>query len=281
MYMILTYLGMGLGQQLLNFGDIRGQDLFFVAGFILALCLVPVAVTHGIHPELPRPQRYRSLTLFRRAPLGILGCLTAGMINSAFYTMGPVFGSAIGLTATELSWFMTAAIFGGLIFQWPVGAVSDRLDRTAMLALLSVLIACVSGLLCMSSFRSGPGRIAAMAIFGGLIFALYPIAVARTHDLFEPEAIVPVSSVLLLFYGIGATVGPVAASHTIALSGRPQGLFLFCAAAGGLYAAVTFYFRRRGRVEFVPVDDQVRFRPMNRTSAVVMQIDPRGETPQD
>jgi MFS family permease len=120
-----------------------------------------------------------------------------------------------------------------------------------------------------------------MAIFGGLIFALYPIAVARTHDLFEPEAIVPVSSVLLLFYGIGATVGPVAASHTIALSGRPQGLFLFCAAAGGLYAAVTFYFRRRGRVEFVPVDDQVRFRPMNRTSAVVMQIDPRGETPQD
>ena len=281
MYMILTYLGMGIGQQLLNLGDIRGPDLFFVAGFVLALCLVPVAVTHGIHPELPQPLRYKSLSLFRRAPLGILGCFTAGLINSAFYTMGPVFGSAIGLSASALSWFMSAAIFGGLIFQWPVGAVSDRFDRTAMLAALSFIIACFSGLLYLVAFPSGPVQIGAMMLFGGLIFALYPIAVARTHDLFEPEAIVPVSAVLLLFYGIGATMGPVAASQVIALSGRPHGLFLFCAAASGVYAAVAFHFRRKARVEFVPVDDQVSFKPMNRTSAVVLQIDPRGEAPQD
>ena len=117
-----------------------------------------------------------------------------------------------------------------------------------------------------------------MAVFGGLIFTIYPVAVARAYDVFAGEDIVAVSSALLLGYGIGAAVGPVASSLTMATLDSPNGLFVFCAGVGGLYAAATLYSRRKQKIEIVPVDEQVGFIPMKSASPVVASIDPRAET---
>lgn len=280
-YMVLSYLGLGLGQLLLNLGDASGPALFFVTGIFLVLCLVPVAVTRSIHPEIPRAVRFNLLALLRRAPLGMLGCLAAGLVNSAFYAMGPVFGSRIGLSVSEVSVFMSATIFGGLLFQWPVGAISDRCDRTRVLPLLAASMAGVSLLVMLTARLSFAWLLASMGVFGGLAFTVYPVAMARTHDLFEARDIVSVSSALLLSYGIGASIGPIAASGWMALVKSPYGLYLYCAMAGALYAAAGFYFRRREIVAVVPVADQVQFVPMQNTSPVAMALDPRAPSAAD
>ena len=137
-YMVLGYLGMGTGQLLLNAGDVRGQELFLITGIFLALCLVPVAVTSSVHPKMSKTVSFNLADLMQRAPLGMLGCLSAGLINGAFYALGPVFSNQIGLTDAQVAWFMTSTIFGGLILQWPVGALSDRFDRTLVLPILAV-----------------------------------------------------------------------------------------------------------------------------------------------
>ena len=74
-YMTLTYLGIGIGQQLLNVGDVQGQTLFIIAGVIFALCLVPVSATEGVHPSLPETKPYHFISIFRRSPLGMLGSM--------------------------------------------------------------------------------------------------------------------------------------------------------------------------------------------------------------
>jgi len=61
-------------------------------------------------------------------------------------------------------------------------------------------------------------------IFGGLIFTLYRVSVARAHDVFDVKDVVPVSSVLLLSYGTGATIGPILASTVMAAMGSAYGL---------------------------------------------------------
>jgi MFS family permease len=276
-YMVLTHLGMGIGQQLLNAGDVRGQELFFVTGLLLALCLVPVVITRSVRPKLPETTHFNLIALFKKAPMGILGCLTAGLINSAFYAMGPVFGNQIGLTVSELSWFMTATIFGGIVFQWPMGAIADRFDRTVVLTLLGTLIAMTSLTILLSAKTSIVWLIAAMGLFGGLIFTVYPVSVARTHDLFAAKDIVPVSSALLLSYGIGATIGPIAASGFVDFSKNPYGLFAYCAFVSGMYAAASYYLKRKEKISVVPPEEHVDFIPMKSTSPVAMVIDPRAE----
>lgn len=276
-YMIMSYLGMSIGQQLLNVGNVETQELFFLVGFLISFSLVPVAITHAIHPELPPAQSFKIIPYFKRAPIGMLGCLSAGLVNSAFYAMGPVFGHQIQLTVSELSIFMTATILGGLSLQWPVGIISDRFDRTLVLPVLGVMVAAVALLAIFVGGMSYWLMIGVMALFGGLIFAVYPVAVARAHDLFEQKDIVPVSSCLLLSYGVGAALGPVGASTVMTMTGSPYGFLMFVAMIAGVYAVVTWVLRRIEKVEIVPVEAQVNFVPMESTSRIALQMDPRAE----
>jgi MFS family permease len=274
-YMLVTYLGMGIGQLLLNIGDPRGQSLFFVIGMLLALCLVPVAVTGSVSPQLPKTAKFNLGALLKKAPLGMLGCLSAGLINSAFYAMGPVFSHQTGLTVSGTAWFMAVTVFGGLVLQWPVGLLSDRCDRSIVVSSLGCLVAVVCILVIASAGKSNTLLFMAMVLYGGLAFTIYPVAVARTHDLFEPKDIVPVSSALLLCYSIGASVGPIGASSLMAAIKSPSGLFAFASIVSGLYGMFGFYVRTKEKVRVVPVAEQVQFVPMRNTSAVASALDPR------
>ncbi len=255
--MTLTYLGIGIGQQLLNVGDIQGQTLFIIAGVIFALCLVPVSATGGVHPSLPETKPYHFISIFRRAPLGMLGSMAAGLTNSAFYAMMPVVCTDIGLTLGQLSWIMTITVFSGLAAQWAFGTLFDRFDRTVVITGIATAIAVVSGFMLLIGERSFGGMAAGMVLLGALMFAVYPVSVARAHDVFGGQDVVAVSAGLLFAYSIGACVSPLLASGVMTLLDAPFGLFAFWFLINGIYAAVSFYLRRQEKVEIVSVEDQV------------------------
>lgn len=246
---------------------------------MLVLCLVPVAVTHSIHPESPKFKRLDTLELFRKTPAGMIGCFTSGVLNSAFYAIGPVFCYQIGLTVSELSMVMTVTIFGGMLLQWPVGVISDRFDRTYVLACLGILTAFISVAILFYAGKSYLLFLFLMFVFGGLVFTLYPVSVARAHDVFDITDIVPVSSTLLLFYGAGATIGPILASSVMSATNTAYGLFICSSVVAAVYALFTFYLRNRQIITVVPAEDNSDFVVMRNSSPVAAVIDPRSEAP--
>jgi len=72
-------------------------------------------------------------------------------------------------------------------------------------------------------------------------------------------------------------MGPIIASTVISAANSPYGLFVFSSFISAIYAVITFYFRQQKKVELIPVENQVDFMPMNKTSAGAIAIDPRGE----
>ena len=277
-YMIVTYMGSTVGQQLLNVGDVRSQTLFLVAGVFMVLSTVPVAMTRSIHPKLPKVEQKAVKTILKKAPISMLGCFGSGLLHSAFYTMGPVFAHQIHLSVSQTSWFMTLTVFGGLLLQWPVGLISDRLDRSMVLPFLGIILAMISMMILIFSPQSLAFLLGATAVFGGIFFSIYPVAVARAHDIFDAQDVVKVSSVLLLFYSIGAVFGPILSAAAMTLSGTPYGLYFYMITISGVYAGVSLLLRRRESVRIVPVDEQVDFVMMETTSDVAMHLDPRMES---
>ncbi|MEX1298430.1 MAG: MFS transporter [Desulfotignum sp.] len=280
-YMIVTYLGSTVGQQLLNAGDVHGQTLFLVAGVFMVLSTIPVAMTRSIHPKLPKLEQMALKTILRKAPIGMLGSFGAGLLHSAFYTMGPVFAHQTHLSVYQISWFMSLTVLGGLLLQWPVGMMSDRLDRSLVLPGLGIILAGISLVILLSSRYSLGMLLGSTAVFGGIFFSIYPVAVARAHDIFEAQDVVKVSSVLLLCYGIGAMFGPTLAAAVMSLTGTPYGLYYYMIAVSGLYAVITLMLRQKESVRIVPVGEQVDFMIMETTSDVAMHMDPRLERPQE
>jgi MFS family permease len=269
-YMVLVYFGLGSGQILLNVSDVQGQTIFMVAAILFALCLVPISITRAVNPLPLKVPCYNLIKLFKLAPLSMVGSFIGGMINSSFYAMGPMFGLDIGFSVSQVSFFMSLTIWAGLAFQFPVGLFSDRLDRLTVLSALGFLVMLVS----LGIAILGPAGLTVlmpMTACFGMVFTIYPVAMARAQDNIEAKDIVPVSAALIVYFGIGACFGPITASFFISIIG-PFGLYYFTAGCSGMLGVLALGLRNRLPRDF---EEQVPYIPIPRTSPVVSNIDPR------
>jgi MFS family permease len=244
LYMITNYFAAGCGQLLLPISDPSRFHLFSLASIIFSLSLVPVLLTRATAP-IPRPlERVRFDELWRTSPLGFIGALCAGLVNSVFHGLGAVFAHGIGLSITQTSTFMATAIFGGLVLQWPIGRLSDRIDRRWILVGVAALtaLACIGVVAAAGNYT--PALYVLAALYGGLSFTIYSLSAAHTNDFSDPARRVQTASALLVAYGIGATIGPLVAS--IAMGGiGPRGLFMYSAAVNLFLALFGIYRMRR------------------------------------
>jgi len=274
-YQIVSLGALTGGQLLLNAANPGGFELFAVITVLISLAIVPVSLTTASQPAPIQQFRLRLRWLYRISPVGAMGCLTVGFANGAFWGLAPVFAQRSELTLEQISYFMSAAIIGGALFQWPLGRLSDRIDRRHVIA-----IACVSGAMAGvglayvggGSFES---LLALGLVFGGFAFPLYSLCIAHANDMVEPQDRVDVSSGLLLIFGIGAVLGPFIASAVMDLAGH-RAMFVYTAAVHLMMAVFTLY-RTRQREAVAPADrdDFVIVPP---SSPEVFAIDPRTPT---
>ena len=276
-YMITAYLSIGLGQFLLNLSDPERIDLFAVVSILFSLALVPVALTKAAAPKIERPSGLGFRRLYALSPLGVVGCFAAGVLSGAHYGMGPIFASGIGLSISGISTFMGVLVFGGLIMSWPVGRLSDRFDRRTVMLGASLAVVLIALTIAAVVGRSQSGLLVLACLYGGLAFPLYSLSVAHANDYLEAEDLVQASSGLLLAYGVGASLGPIAAAAVMGALG-PHGLFVFSAAiAAALSLFILYRMRRR---EPLPLDEQGPYVVLPRTTSEAAYLDPRGEPEQ-
>jgi MFS family permease len=176
---------------------------------------------------------------------------------------------------------MTTTVFCGLAAQWMVGSLSDRFDRTVVLTGVVTAVAIVSAFMFVTRETSFLKLAMEMGFMGALAFAVYPVSVARAHDIFGGRDSVAVSAGLLFAYSVGASVSPLLSSGVMTLLGTPFGLFAFWFLVNGAFAVTTLYLRKREKVETVPVEEQVAFVPLKSTSPVAMAMDPRTDPAPD
>jgi MFS family permease len=271
-YQITVYSALGSGQFLLNLGSIEGFGLFVVASIMVSLAVVPVAITRVEAPQLPELTRFGFARLYAISPLGVVGCFAAGLVLGAFYGLGPVYAQQIGLDIPATTQFMGITIVGGLLLQWPIGRLSDHFDRRTVMIGLCLATFAVSLAIVFATGRTVVGLLVLGPVFGGVVFTLYPLAVAHANDYIESRHLVSASGGLVIAYSIGAGIGPLLAAALMTVTG-PMGLFEFAGAAA--LGTALFAFWRMQRRE--AVEDQAPFQAMPKTTPLAAELDPRGE----
>ncbi|WP_448717682.1 MFS transporter [Achromobacter sp. AGC78] len=228
-YMVVSGLGTVLGQLALTaYATLDLRPLTLVA-MCLVLCLVPIAVTARSHPPTPLPAPLDIRFFMRRVPLSMTVLFVAGNLSGAFYGLAAVYGAKYGLTTSQAAIFVAAAVTAGLLSQWPMGWLSDRINRAGLIrfnALLLVLLPTV-----MWGWLTLPywALVALSCVFGILQFTLYPLGAAFANDHVESERRVSLSAVLLMTYGVGACIGPMVAGLLMSLAG-PSMYYVFISA---------------------------------------------------
>ncbi|MDP3873541.1 MAG: MFS transporter [Methyloversatilis sp.] len=268
-----VYMGVNLGalalsQQLLHLGPASGHVLFGLAALLVSAAVMPVAATRLVQPVLDHSASVDLKSLYAKAPIALSAAFASGLAMGAFWGLGAVWADGHGLGHQGIAAFMTATILGGALFQWPIGLLSDRIDRGRAIAFVAFgATVCAIGL--MAAARHGTlATSMAGFIYGGFAFALYPMAVARMIDRLEPHEVLSGSSSLLLIHGAGAAAGPLLAGFAMALAGDAALPLWFAATQGVLAVAASSLLRR-----LTPdIAHQTRFQPMVRTASTAFDM---------
>ncbi|MCB1384896.1 MAG: MFS transporter [Nitratireductor sp.] len=219
-----------VGQMMIPLGSPSGYVLFVLAAIFYALAVLPTAISTASAPKPLVETGLDLKALWRNSPIAFFAAFLIGISNSAYGTLGAVFGGTLQLSTATIALMMSLPLLAGAALQIPVGYLSDKTDRRLVLIGLA-LIAIAADLFFILAQPSDRGSVlAAAVVFGGAIYTIYPVIIAHASDKAEPGTFIKISGGLLLMYGIGGIIGPLISG--LAMSSLPRaGLFLttFCA----------------------------------------------------
>ncbi|MFK8258833.1 MFS transporter [Erwinia sp. AnSW2-5] len=209
-YMVATYLGMSLGQVVLMLQTDLGLSTLLLIALCFSLCLVPIALTTRTHARQLSPAPMELRYFIGAIPKVLATTLAIGMLVGSFYGLAPVYASQQDLTTGQTGLFMAIAIFAGLVAQFPLSWLSDRYNRTLLMRLNAIVLIVAALPLAILPHISFSFLLVLGFIVSMLQFSLYPLAVALANDLVEPERRVSLAACLLMAFGVGASIGPLA-----------------------------------------------------------------------
>ena len=209
LYMVVTYLGVGAGQLMLNLAAPTDFPLFILTSILISVAVVPLLLSAGSPPTFHESINISLHELYKISPLGIVSMFIVGLVTATFFALAPVYGQRIGLDIENISYFMTAAVIGTVIFQGPIGVLSDWFDRRIVLTIVTLLTS-MSAVLCVYAVQySNELVLVSAGLFGGMAFPLYSVCIAYTNDHLKPNQMIAASGALVLTGGLGAVLGPL------------------------------------------------------------------------
>lgn len=272
-YQVVYFSSAALGQFLVGTGAPDAYPVYSLVAILMVLSLVPLSLTRSEAPVMGTVERLRFRELYRLSPSGLMGGLVAGIAVSGFLALGPLYANRIGFDVEAVARYMMFAVLATMLLQWPLGRLSDLLDRRRLLAVLAAVAGGGAAFASLGQFWPPVLYLGTWLAFG-IAGCLYPIALSMINDNMEEGNPVAASAGLLFVYGVGTCLGPVFGALLMQITG-PAGLFQSLAVT---LAALAVYIAWRIRhTPDLPLEEQGPFVGVaaGETAPAILELDPR------
>jgi len=254
-YMVITTLGLGGGQFLLNLSDPLEVELFVLVSIIVSFGLIPILLTARPAPRFESSGTMSLKELYEASPLAVISNGLTGAAHGTFFGLGAVYAAQELHGVEQVSMFMASFLLGSLIFQWPIGWLADHINRRVTMTGLCIL-AIVSCVMALSVEKGSALYFVIVVILGGAAMPMYSLTVAYANDRLEPEQIVAASGSLVMVAGIGLSTGPIIVAY---LMGEFGNNFFFVGIATAFALILGFTAYRMNVTDAVAADEQSPF----------------------
>jgi|TARA_B110000908_G_scaffold31756_1_gene37816 MFS family permease len=232
-YTTILLAGICAGQFMLNLADPAGFTLFVLISVMVSVAAVPILLSIVPTPPIEETERVTMSHLWYRTRVGVIAIIVSQWVSSMLFGMGAVYATRLGFTIAEVANFMGSMMAGGMILQWPLGKLSDIIDRRWVIG-FSCLAGVFIALLISFINEASLWLYGLTFLFGGCSLSLYSIVVAFTNDHLRPAEIVPASGTIVLIAGLTSITGPVTAVFWLQIFGLKSFFVLLAASLLGM-----------------------------------------------
>ncbi|MDB4249366.1 MFS transporter [Amylibacter sp.] len=263
-YLIVQMMGIVLAQAVLNFADPSGYLLFIIISVVVSLSFAPILLSVSPAPQFQTSKRMSLSQLWNISPLSVVGQFFLGAIFAALFGMASVYGTERGLTVKDISLFVAAIYFGGMILQYPIGWISDRMDRRVL-----IFIVCTLGAIFSFSANLSDNFLWLLIVafvIGGVSNPLYSLYIAYANDYLDHDDMASASGGLIFLTGVGAIFGPSIVGWLLNVYGA-ESYFLFVGVVMTIMAGYALY--RMTQTSSMSVEETSTYAPVTPTSTPI------------
>ncbi len=258
--------GLGVGSYLLAFIDLAGADAPLVGIVFTALSILPVGMTRLRQPPAPTGASVAFASAWRISPVGIAGMLAVGGLSMMIAGFAPIHATEKGFSQQEVAKLMFAMPLGTLIFQIPLGWISDRIDRRYVLIAAALLVV-AAGI--MASRLDGSTLVVLIMIYvvwSGASESIYSLSNAHANDRAGSGDLVTLSSTMLFAWSLSGFIVPAIGTMLTAAYGTQSFMYVAIAIASMFAAFVAWRVAAAS-----PAPSATAFAPMSAQTLVPVE----------
>ncbi len=267
LYMVVQMGGIVTAQWMISQGDVDGFVLFIIPSILVSLSFAPVLLSATqTTPEFTATKPLRLRRLLEASPLACAGMFLLGSVFAAQFGMSAVYGTRAGMTEGQITWMVSLTYLAALVAQYPIGWLSDRMDRRVLILALAAL---GGGIALLAVLLPNPiwFILVVAAVVGGTSNPLYALLIAYANDYLSREEMAGASAGLLLINGLGAVAGPLLVGQTMDAMGA-QGFWVIIAVVMLALSAYAWW-RMRAAPNKPIVDGKTTFAPIPAAATAV------------
>ncbi len=244
-YATLLAIGFAGGPLLFSVLGSEGIVPFAVGSLIILTAAIPVFLARNECPVLDeKPQlhfmRYVFLVPTATAAVFIFGAVEAGGLS-----LFPIYAIRAGFSEAQAALLLTMMGVGSMVFQIPIGIVSDKLkDRRTLLSGIA-LVGLLGALALPAIIEDWLVTAVLLLFFGGAVAGLYTVGLSHLGSRLTGSDLAAANAAFIFCYAVGTVVGPQAIGASIDAFGN-SGFAWAIAVFFGIYvllSAIRLLFR--------------------------------------
>jgi MFS family permease len=235
-YATVLSIGFAAGPAVLLVVGTSGWPPYLAGTTMALLAALPIALARGLTPDLPRGKRRGIVFFVLAAPAATLAALMFGAIETANFTLLPIYALRLGFTAENAAFLNTTLGLGNIVFQIPLGLLSDRMDRRVLLVIVGTIG--IAGATALPFIVTLPTLFyVVLFVWGGIIAALYTVGLAHLGARFTGADLAGANAVFIMLYTLGLIGGTPLVGVGMDIY-NPHGFAASLAGLFGIYVAV-------------------------------------------
>lgn len=243
-----TVLGIGFASGPLLFSLIGSDGIlpFAVGAIAILAAAIPIYIARNESPALDEKPGRHFLRYIFLVPTATAAVFVFGAVEAGGLSLFPIYATRTGFTESQAALLLTAMGVGNMIFQIPLGMLSDTLkDRRLLLSLMAVIG--LFGALLLPLLTSNWILMAVVLLFwGGSVSGLYTIGLSHLGSRLTGSDLAAANAAFVFCYAVGTVAGPQAIGAAIDISGNDG----FAWAIAGFFAL--YVLLSIGRLLFRP-----------------------------